>query len=143
MQYKLLLQNQVAGLTDRTWSISPPSTLGRENDCEMLIDHESISRRHCQFFLNSEEALTIKDLGSLNGTYVDDQRVDHAILMPGQQVQVGALIFQVEILEDAGERKPAVKRPEPSKSPYETQPMEAFTPVQLSDDTPWWKKIFS
>ncbi|GAB5405065.1 MAG: hypothetical protein Aurels2KO_32960 [Aureliella sp.] len=142
MQYKLLLQNQDAGLSQTSWAIQPPSTLGREDDCQLFIDHESISRRHCQFHLNIDEALVIEDLSSLNGIYVDDRRVDRAVLMPGMTVQIGALTMTVEFSEESEQpARPAAKKPQ--SNPYETQPMDTFTPVPLREEKSWWQKLFS
>lgn len=145
MQYKLLLQNQDAGLSNFSWPIHPPATLGREDDCQLLIDHESISRRHCQFHLNIDEALVIEDLSSLNGIYVDDRRVDRAVLMPGMNVQIGALTMTVEFSEEVETPiRPAAKKPATNRAnPYETQPMDTFTPVPLPEQKSWWQKLFS
>lgn len=143
MHYKLVLQNHVDGLTQSEWSVLPPSTLGREEDCALFVDHESISRRHCQFYLGLDEELIVKDLESLNGTYVDDLRIDQATLMPGQTVQVGACVFTIEFstspVESIAPSKPSTVK----KLPRETQAMETFTPVPLREEKPWWKKLFS
>lgn len=95
MVYKLTLQNHVEGLSQNRWVFTPPAVAGREPDSQLCIEHDSISRKHCQFSLNAEGALVIKDLDSMIGTYVDDTRVQHATLMPGQLIQIGALPFQM------------------------------------------------
>jgi pSer/pThr/pTyr-binding forkhead associated (FHA) protein len=110
MHYKLTLQNHVDGITSRTWAFTTPAVLGRDPTATICIDHDSISRKHCQFTTNIEEALVIRDLGSLNGTYVDDIRIQHETLMPGQVIQIGALRLQIAFsTEDEVQRKPTPK----------------------------------
>ncbi|MCA9129754.1 MAG: FHA domain-containing protein [Planctomycetales bacterium] len=138
MQYKLVLQNHVDGLSTRVWVFNPPTVIGRDPSADVCVEHDSISRKHCQFTLNSEGALTVKDLGSMNGTYVNDRKIQTAILMPGQVVQIGALMLQVEFTQESERHAPAVR---PQGSVYATQPMETFRPVPLPPEKPWWKRI--
>lgn len=140
MRYKLVLQNHVDGLTINSWSFLPPAVVGREPGSEVCIEHDSISRKHCQFSLNGEGALVIKDLDSMNGTYVDDRRIDHVVLMPGQMIQLGALCLEIRFSTET-EAPPTA--PKPRGNVYATQPMETFRPVPLPPEKPWWKKLFS
>lgn len=141
MKYKLMLQNHVDGLNQTVWHVFPPAVVGREPESQVCVDHDSVSRKHCQFALNGEGALTVKDLESMNGTYVDDSRVHQAVLMPGQIVQIGALRLQVDISTDDEVAEMARTRKKPAGSVYSTQPMETFKPVPLPPEKPWWKKI--
>jgi pSer/pThr/pTyr-binding forkhead associated (FHA) protein len=145
MIYKLILQNQVDGLKTTHWTFKPPVTVGREPSSGVCIDHDSISRSHCQFMLNIEEALVIKDLESMNGTYVDDERVHQAVLMPGQFIQIGALRLKIEFSTEDEHAK--LQSAKPQGSLYATQPMKTLrppaavvpaSPVQKS----WWQRIF-
>ncbi len=147
MIYKLILQNQVAGLTTQSWTFKPPATIGREPSSTVCIDHESISRNHCQFMFNPDEALVVKDLESTNGTYVDDERVHHAVLMPGQIIQIGALRLKVEFsTEDEHSRTRESRSP---GSVHATQPMKTMRPPapavlvpMTATEKPWWRRIF-
>lgn len=139
MVYKLTLQNHVEGVEKKCWVFSPPAVAGRDPGAALCMDHDSISRKHCQFSLNSEGALVIKDLGSMNGTYVDDGRVQQATLMPGQLIQIGALRLQIDFSGDEDSRAAAVHRPKGSV--YATQPMETFKPVPLPVQKSWWQKL--
>lgn len=147
MIYKLILQNQVAGLTTKSWTFKPPATIGREPSSTVCIDHESISRSHCQFMFNPDEALVIKDLESTNGTYVDDERIHHTVLMPGQIIQIGALRLKVEFsTEDEHIR---TRETRSAGSVYATQPMKTLRPPtpevlvpMTATEKPWWRRIF-
>src|SRR5438876_9594722 len=51
-----------------------PAVVGRSSDCDYQICHPLISRRHCVFYLQDGE-IWVRDLGSLNGTYLNGERV--------------------------------------------------------------------
>jgi pSer/pThr/pTyr-binding forkhead associated (FHA) protein len=143
MYYQLILQNQVEGLSQSTWMLRPPGVIGRDSSCQVCIDHPSISRQHCQFSLNHEESLIVKDIDSMNGIYVDDARVKQAALLPGQVLQIGALRLHIEFTT-SGEPapKPVLK---PKSSVATTQPMKAIKvekPIQPPIEKPWWKRLF-
>lgn len=53
-------------------------TIGRSSESDIVIDDESVSRRHAQIGMDSHGVLSIVDLGSSNGTFVDGQRVGAA-----------------------------------------------------------------
>jgi hypothetical protein len=67
---------------------SDVTTVGRHPDADIFLDDVTVSRRHAEF-LRSGQSFQVKDLGSLNGTYFDGQRVDGAPLTEGSEVQVG------------------------------------------------------
>ena len=64
------------------------TTVGRHPDADIFLDDVTVSRRHSEF-LRDGVAFQIKDLGSLNGTYLDGERIDTAPLTDGSEVQVG------------------------------------------------------
>ena len=64
------------------------TTAGRHVDSDIFLDDISVSRRHVQF-LRTADGTVVKDLGSLNGTYVNRELVDEALLQPEDEVQIG------------------------------------------------------
>jgi pSer/pThr/pTyr-binding forkhead associated (FHA) protein len=64
-----------------------------------------VSRRHCRF-LFTEGVWQVIDLNSLNGTYVNDQRLQEAFLSNGDRVRIGGLTFLVEIAAAPVEASP-------------------------------------
>ncbi|MEZ6134085.1 MAG: FHA domain-containing protein [Pirellulaceae bacterium] len=143
MFYKLVLQNHVDGLGEKEWNFRAPAVVGRDPGSDVCFEHDSISRKHCQFSLNGEGALIIKDLESMNGIYVNDRRVQQATLMPHQTLQIGSIIVQVEFTDESEMRKPAGK---PKGSVYSTQPMQTLkpmaTPAPIAAPKSWWQKLF-
>lgn len=64
------------------------SLAGRHPDAEIFLDDVTVSRRHAEF-IRSGTVFSVRDLGSLNGTYVGGRLVDSAELVDGVDVQVG------------------------------------------------------
>ena len=61
---------------------------GRHPDSEIFLDDVTVSRRHAEFH-RSGETFTVSDVGSLNGTYVNRDRIDSVELNDGDEVQIG------------------------------------------------------
>ncbi len=67
--------------------------LGRGTDCDIQVDRDSVSRRHAKIYRN-EVAWVVQDLGSTNGSYVNDHPVQEASLRDGDFLKIGAAIFK-------------------------------------------------
>ena len=63
-------------------------TVGRDPRADILLDDSTVSRQHA-VFRRENGAYTVIDAGSLNGTYVNRQRVDKATLMNGDEIMIG------------------------------------------------------
>jgi len=72
---------------------SPSLTLGRSNKCDIQIDQESVSRAHSKI-TNAGRSVRIRDLGSTNGTYVNDELVEERTLVDGDFIKIGRTIFK-------------------------------------------------
>jgi DNA-binding CsgD family transcriptional regulator len=68
--------------------------LGRGPECDFQLNHPTVSRRHVELVLCGE-SLSVRDLGSRNGTYVDDTRIERATLPVGQSLRLGLVTLQV------------------------------------------------
>ncbi|WP_336250510.1 FHA domain-containing protein [Stomatohabitans albus] len=66
----------------------PTTTVGRHPDSSIFLDDITVSRRHSEFRQQDGE-LSVVDVGSLNGTYVNGHLVDRATLVNGDAVQIG------------------------------------------------------
>ena len=76
------------------------TTAGRHPDSDVFLDDITVSRRHV-VIERAGDAFTLRDVGSLNGTYVNRERIDEATLNSGDQVQIGK--FKLVFLKAAGE----------------------------------------
>jgi hypothetical protein len=64
------------------------TTAGRHPDSEIFLDDVTVSRRHAEF-RREGAGYAVHDVGSLNGTYVNRERIDAAALSGGDEVQIG------------------------------------------------------
>lgn len=61
---------------------------GRSEDGAILLDDVTVSRRHAEFIRTGDQVV-VRDVGSLNGTYVNRNRIEQAELSSGDEVQIG------------------------------------------------------
>ena len=66
----------------------PTTSAGRHPDSDIFLDDVTVSRRHAEFRQDDDE-FQVVDVGSLNGTYVNREPVDSAVLANGDEVQIG------------------------------------------------------
>ncbi len=62
---------------------------GRHPDSDIFLDDITVSRRHAEFTPDESGSFVIADVGSLNGTYVNRERIDKVRLGPQDEVQIG------------------------------------------------------
>jgi len=67
--------------------------LGRGSDCDIQVDRDSVSRRHARVFRNGDQWM-VEDLGSTNGSYVNDVPVQKSLLKDTDFLKIGAAIFK-------------------------------------------------
>jgi len=72
--------------------------LGRHPDSEIMLDDITVSRRHVTIERTSQ-GYVVSDAGSLNGTYINQERVDRAVLRHGDELQIGK--FRLVLFERA------------------------------------------
>ncbi len=64
------------------------TTAGRSTGSDIFLDDVTVSRRHAEF-VREGSTFWVRDVGSLNGTYVNRQRIDQVVLHAGDEVQIG------------------------------------------------------
>jgi pSer/pThr/pTyr-binding forkhead associated (FHA) protein len=64
------------------------TTAGRHPESDIFLDDVTVSRRHAEFYRQAGR-FTVRDVGSLNGTYVNRERIEETELSGGDEVQVG------------------------------------------------------
>ena len=62
--------------------------VGRRPDSDIFLDDVTVSRRHAEFYRHGS-TFAVRDVGSLNGTYVNRERIEQAALIGGDEVQIG------------------------------------------------------
>ena len=80
----------------------PQFVLGRDESCNLRLKHDSISRKHCAFFIHADK-ITIRDLGSRNGTLLNGVRLTNETeVKTGDRIQFGPLDFSVQLIDQHG-----------------------------------------
>jgi pSer/pThr/pTyr-binding forkhead associated (FHA) protein len=64
------------------------TTAGRRPDSDIFLDDVTVSRKHAEFVRRGGQ-FVVRDVGSLNGTYVQRDRIDEVVLRDGDEVQIG------------------------------------------------------
>ena len=64
------------------------TTAGRSTSADIFLDDVTVSRKHAEFVREGQQ-FVVRDIGSLNGTYVNRTRIDAAVLRTGDEVQIG------------------------------------------------------
>ncbi|MGH3658742.1 MAG: FHA domain-containing protein [Micromonosporaceae bacterium] len=64
------------------------TTAGRHPESDIFLDDVTVSRRHVEFY-RRDGVFSVRDVGSLNGTYVNRERIEEAVLGGGDEVQIG------------------------------------------------------
>ncbi len=70
--------------------------IGRSLQSDLSVDDLRVSRRHCRI-MNEQHGVTVTDLQSANGTYVNGKRIGKALLRPGDHLQVGSADLEVQV----------------------------------------------
>ncbi|MFP6587479.1 MAG: FHA domain-containing protein [Pirellulaceae bacterium] len=80
----------------KTVSVTLPVTIGRGKDATFTIKHPLLSRKHCEVF-EDRGSVQVRDLASLNGTFVNGSRVDNTSAVDsGSQLKLGAVEMVVK-----------------------------------------------
>ena len=74
-------------------------TVGRAAGADFVVDAALVSRLHCRITA-TDDALEVVDLSSTNGTFVNDRRVERALIRSGDRLRVGRIELKVERKKD-------------------------------------------
>ena len=77
--------------------------IGRDDDADLQLPDEKLSRKHASITRHGEGRMTLQDLGSTNGTFLDDQRITKPYdLTGGEQIRVGDTNLVVSAQQPSG-----------------------------------------
>ena len=107
-----------------------PTVVGRNTQADVKVPDSQVSRRHCELY-DYEGQLAVRDLGSVNGTLVNQHRIDQdTFLSTGDTLSIGSVTFRVEV--DAPD--PQAMPPEQLKA--EGAPTAAHEPSAVTTAEP-------
>lgn len=131
---ELILEVLEGNSSGRQISISDTIELGRDPRLDAALDDDQISRRHARLS-RSGSRIVIEDLGSLNGTYVNDQLVQGTReLRSGDRVRIGLTVLELRTAHEVSVQQSAIE-PAPDitvlgRDVLEVVPEEELAPVQ-------------
>lgn len=118
---------------NRVVPVRLPILVGRGDEAKFRIQKDSVSRRHCEFFIESD-VVHVRDLGSTNGTLLDKEPIPVSVataVPPGTVVNVGGVAFRVEY--DSSSAPPMDKADDNDTLPLAVdQAVEAADPAAAS-----------
>jgi predicted component of type VI protein secretion system len=136
MEVKLVV---VGGATAQAseFAIKLPTVIGRSRTADLPLANPLVSRRHCEIF-EANGQLMVRDLGSLNGTFVGKTRVtDEAAVAPGSVLTIGAIVLRADYVgangangaaAPAAVEKPAAT-PDSDESTVSVDELETLEPM--------------
>ena len=87
---------------NREWMVAVepvPFIVGRDEECNLKLTDKRISRRHSEI-RRSGDHLWIRDLGSTNGTFVNQKKIEQAeLLEPGDRISIGKYKFSIKYVK--------------------------------------------
>ncbi len=95
----MLLIYKDKGGTDRTVrlgerSLEGETTIGRDSEATVTLDDRRVSRIHSAI-IRWDDIYVIRDMGSANGTCLNDENVEIAVLRPGDRLRIGSTVFRL------------------------------------------------
>lgn len=104
------LRGLTGAITGKTFTLTGTMTVGRVAGVDVVIDDDSVSRRHAEVIVKGRE-VTVKDLGSANGTTVNGAPIsEDTILAAGDIIQFGVVEVMYETGATSGSRAPIARR---------------------------------
>jgi len=83
------------GAKPRTVKMAASMVMGRAPECELLLEDTYVSQQHARIF-GKNGSWYVEDLGSTNGTYVNDQKLAApAMVQPGDRIRVGTTVVEL------------------------------------------------
>lgn len=106
---KYLLRGVSGAVFGKVFPIAGPLSIGRAAECDISVPADEISRRHA-LVKPTPEGVSVEDLGSSNGTYINGKRVQHGFLNAGDELRLDAIRFILVApgMDPSAPTKPAV-----------------------------------
>jgi len=110
---KYVLRGVSGAVFSKVFPITGPTVIGRAAECDISVPADEMSRRHA-LIKPTPDGLSVEDLGSSNGTYINNKRVQHGFLNPGDELRLDAVRF---ILVAPGMEMATQQLPSGAKAP--------------------------
>lgn len=89
---KFVLRGVSGAAFGKTFPVGKEMVIGRQQDCDIPVPAEEVSRHHARV-KPTADGLSVEDLGSANGTWVNGKRVQQGLLRPGEELRLDTIRF--------------------------------------------------
>ncbi|MBL8300244.1 MAG: FHA domain-containing protein [Rhodanobacteraceae bacterium] len=89
---KFMLRGVSGSTFGKTYALVGSMTIGRQQDCDISLPGDEISRHHARVQV-LPDGVMVEDMGSANGTFINDKRVHSAVLKPGEELRLDTVRF--------------------------------------------------
>ena len=90
----MLLHPPGPDIGKRTRLINSSYVVGRDSEADLVINRNAVSRQHSRLYRGEHATWWVEDMGSTNGTFVNEARIDRESLRDGDQIRFGDTIFK-------------------------------------------------
>ena len=128
------------GLTGKTYDLkSETTTVGRVPDNAFQIAEPSVSSHHCEIRLQGKE-VSVRDLDSTNGTFINGERITESVLKPGQILRLGMIEMRLESGDAAAKPKEVLDQTRVIPQGVKLDELRGTTPLNLEETKAFEKK---
>ena len=111
----------VSGTTfGKTFAVTDNAIIGRQPDCDIPVPAEEISRHHVRLKV-TPEGVHVEDMGSANGTYINNKRIQSALLKPGEELRLDTVRFLLVMPGMDARQQSATSHAKPPQTPVRRQ----------------------
>jgi hypothetical protein len=110
------------------------SIVGRDPSCDLVVHDVKCSRRHA-VLETGPDGVTVRDSGSANGVFVNGQRIERAVLRPGDVISLGEV--QIKLVPEPGGPSAEATLMTPTTGPYPPAPPPPGAAPPLGAPAPW------
>ncbi|MGD9585088.1 MAG: FHA domain-containing protein [Lysobacterales bacterium] len=111
---KFILRGVSGSTFGKNFALAGTMTVGRQADCDICIPSDEVSRRHAKLQV-LPDGIAVEDIGSANGTFINDKRIHTGMLKPGEELRLDTMRFLL-VAPHLDAQKPAepTGKPEPA-----------------------------
>ena len=111
---KFMLRGVSGATFGKTFALTGTMVIGRQNDSDIPIPAEEISRHHARLQVTADGVL-VEDMNSANGTFINDKRVQNGLLKPGEELRLDTVRFMLVAPGMDAKQQSSAARVEPAK----------------------------
>lgn len=91
---KFVLRGVSGAVFGKVFPVTGPVIIGRAAECDISVPADEMSRRHAMV-KPTQDGVAVEDLGSANGTYINNKRIQQGFLRPGDELRLDAVRFML------------------------------------------------